>query len=155
MPSWLEYMDKQALFPGLIGSNIDDKYIQTGYEGIYILCILTVVVGVVTIIGGGFRHIYTRTSRSSKIDGTKEIPLIIHDLGEEKNPACRRESFNMNKSLSYFAGLSLAILVVYLMLLPHIQSMDVDSYFICEGATNAMAIGDTWPIPSCFEDKTG
>lgn len=27
-------------------------------------------------------------------------------------------------------------------------------YFVCEGVTNGIAVGDTFPVPFCFEDKT-
>ena len=30
-----------------------------------------------------------------------------------------------------------------------------EAYLLCEGVVNATALGDTWPVPQCFEDRTG
>lgn len=29
-----------------------------------------------------------------------------------------------------------------------------DDYFTCEGVSSGVALGNTWPVPPCFEDKT-
>jgi hypothetical protein len=35
------------------------------------------------------------------------------------------------------------------------EGMPTDSdYFKCEGVVNAIAMGDTWPVPPCFQDNT-
>ena len=31
---------------------------------------------------------------------------------------------------------------------------DHDRYLRCEGVENGLALGDTYPIPPCFQDKT-
>lgn len=30
----------------------------------------------------------------------------------------------------------------------------VDTYFVCEGVSNGVALGDTYPVPSCLADQT-
>ena len=35
-----------------------------------------------------------------------------------------------------------------------LQDETLASYFKCEGVEGAVATGDTFPVPPCFEDRT-
>jgi hypothetical protein len=34
------------------------------------------------------------------------------------------------------------------------ETYDDHEYFRCQGVVNGIAMGSTWPVPSCFEDVT-
>lgn len=36
----------------------------------------------------------------------------------------------------------------------HLMNLKGDTYTRCEGVENGIAMGDTWPLPDCFEDQT-
>jgi len=74
---------------------------------------------------------------------------------------CLTKSFWEERRLGFYFCLGfLACLVIFLIILMSwfahisIQTGSQDSYYVCKGVTNGIALGSTWPVPSCFEDQT-
>ena len=65
------------------------------------------------------------------------------------------EFWTLPKFLGVFAALAAGVFGPLIWMMPgYSDSKVLDEYYACEGVSNAVAIGHTWPVPRCFEDRT-
>jgi len=53
-----------------------------------------------------------------------------------------------------FVFIAISAYIVHHTLMVTARMKDADDFFICKGVTGGVALGNSWPIPSCFEDRT-
>ncbi len=149
-PERLQNIDKLDLFPGLKES-VNDKYMQSGYIAMYIICILLVIGSVILFLASMWiclRYLAIKIYLKCNGGGVYTSPL---SQGKNYRLSCLRKKRTL---VFLIVGAGVTSFLLYFTMEPHIQSMDVDTYYTCEGVRNATATGDTWPIPFCFEDRT-
>lgn len=129
---------RDTVFPGL-QEPIHDRYNSVFFWSMIATFVAVVLGGIAFAVVLFFRFFQTPAPSDDK--GT---PL----LEKAKKDALNRRAMAM-------IGLSIVIaVVVQRMVITGERTFDKKHYFVCRGVQNGAAYGNTWPVPSCFEDYT-
>jgi len=149
VPDSIKNIDRRRLFFGL-NEPIQDPYMHPIKVWIYMagffiilggLCIV-VFLSLIRLIGlpmGGWKKRSTQSSQSDKDDD--EFPKLGNTLSQPKTMVLMIFTVFVASFVQRIISTSE-------------ETYDEHAYFTCQGVVNGIAMGSTWPVPSCFEDFT-
>ncbi len=145
-PAAFTNMNRFQLFPGL-SEPIQDPYMHPVEIWIYTILAGCLVVGIVALMTVGFIRAFGLGE--SKGDGSSASEPLLEKA--EKKPS---DVLMENKTMILIIGsIVIAVAVQYILKISE-HTYDRTHYFSCEGVIDGVAMGNTWPVPSCFQDQT-
>uniref|UniRef100_A0A7S3DQZ5 Uncharacterized protein n=1 Tax=Entomoneis paludosa TaxID=265537 RepID=A0A7S3DQZ5_9STRA len=149
-------VDLLSLFPSL-KYPIDDNLAKRSVAAFYVI-ILVAALCLLTILTNSWRK-----RRRRRLDQSSSIghnARAEHEGVMVEHEGLRRtRKWSKNGSKAALVAISMANILITIQLIhtffmtPNIRSPQ--HYFVCRGVERGVATGATFPIPSCFADKTG
>lgn len=129
---------RNTVFPGL------QEPIHDSYNAVF-FWIMIVTFCVIVLCGIVFSVVqFYRFLQPTALSDDKVKPLLEN---------AKKDAFN--RRAMAMIGLSVVIaVVVQRVIRTSERTFDKKHYFTCRGVQNGAAYGNTWPVPSCFEDYT-
>lgn len=142
VPYSLKTTERELMFAGL-KEPIHDSFMHPLMLWVYTIAFCILIAGLVSLVVVGIGR-FMIGNKDASGTAAKNDPLLEN----------QGNAFMHKKTIILILGSVLVAVGVQQMLNASEISMNVNSYFACEGVVNGTATGETWPIPSCFTDET-
>lgn len=143
VPLQWQTIDMKNTFPGM-EEPIQDQYMYPLCEWVY-----SVVFGAILLLPVAM-FTYAIVKYLTKDNAQRKQ---IHEPLLQQNKQPSSPPFQ-GKTIAMILGIAVIAVVVQRKIKTSDETYKVDRYFTCEGVVNGTAVGDTWPVPSCFVDET-
>lgn len=150
IPEDMSRIDRQRLFFGL-NQPIQDSFMHPIKVWMYIVGFCMIIAGLCIVIFLSLMRLIGLPMGRWKSGASK---LESHsDKAEDEFP-------KLGNTLTQTKTMFLMIFTVFVatfaqrIISVSEETYDEHEYFKCQGVVNGIAIGSTWPVPSCFQDFT-
>jgi formate hydrogenlyase subunit 3/multisubunit Na+/H+ antiporter MnhD subunit len=143
-PPAFQNLNRYTLFPGL-AQPIQDQYMHPIEIWFYTILVAILAVGIAGLITMGFIRFF---GLGGKEGSTSASEPLLEKEKEQSNWLLEHKT-----SIFIVGSIVIAVAVQYIVRTQE-HTFDKTHYFACEGVVDGVATGNTWPVPSCFQDQT-